>query len=415
MRFDAKRAKQMLPGEHITFDEFPGLRLQATASRRSWIYRYKSPVDGRMRQTKLGMWPTMSYSAAIAAWEAERAQRDAGVDTRLARRNNAPAPSAGAYTVKQVCLDYIAGHIETSRNKKSAVQATRLILNKLGAVQDLPAADLTRGQAFDLLAAQRHAPQNAAKLRAELGAAWDYALDAGKLMPDTPNWWRQVMRGKLRSKGRVVAGERVTTKRVLSTDELRILIPWLPNFSAAVEDVLTLYLWTALRGAEICAMEGREVREESDGLWWTIPKAKTKNKNIADATDHRVPLVGRARSIVLRRKEQYGAGSLFPARAGVPIKQKIIQHAVWMRQPYSDVPKVEHLPPVPVTRWAPHDLRRTARTLLASLGCPREVGETILGHVLPGVEGIYNRHTYDAEKRVWLTRLSDHLESLVGG
>ena len=63
-----------------------------------------------------------------------------------------------------------------------------------------------------------------------------------------------------------------------------------------------------------------------------------------------------------------------------------------------------------VTHWSPHDLRRTGRTLLAAMGCPHEVGETILGHVLTGVAGVYNLHRYDAERRLWLTRLAGHLQ-----
>lgn len=62
----------------MSFEAFPGLRLQATTSRRSWTYRFKSPVDGRMRQQKLGEWPAMSYAAAIAEWQQIRARRDAG-------------------------------------------------------------------------------------------------------------------------------------------------------------------------------------------------------------------------------------------------------------------------------------------------------------------------------------------------
>jgi len=49
MRFDAKAAQQLKPDTHMGFETFPGLRLEATASRRNWTYRFKSPVDGRMR------------------------------------------------------------------------------------------------------------------------------------------------------------------------------------------------------------------------------------------------------------------------------------------------------------------------------------------------------------------------------
>jgi hypothetical protein len=63
----------------MSFEAFPGLRLGATTSRRSWTYRFKSPVDRRMRQQKLGEWPAMSQAAAIAQWQQIRARRDAGV------------------------------------------------------------------------------------------------------------------------------------------------------------------------------------------------------------------------------------------------------------------------------------------------------------------------------------------------
>jgi len=58
-----------------------------------------------------------------------------------------------------------------------------------------------------------------------------------------------------------------------------------------------------LRGGEIVVMEGKELSKEPDGLWWTIPKAKTRNTNRASATDHRVPLAGRAEKLVQRRLE----------------------------------------------------------------------------------------------------------------
>jgi len=52
--------------------------------------------------------------------------------------------------------------------------------------------------------------------------------------------------------------------------------------------------------------------------------------------------------------------------------------------------------------------------MLAALGCPHEVAEAVLGHLLPGVAGVYNRHRYDKEKREWLTRLATHREHITG-
>src|SRR5436190_20747645 len=78
--FDARKAKQLEPGEHLTIAYCPGLRLQATVNRRTWSYRYRSPLDGRMRQVKIGAWPAVGVAAASTAWAKLKAVRVHGVD-----------------------------------------------------------------------------------------------------------------------------------------------------------------------------------------------------------------------------------------------------------------------------------------------------------------------------------------------
>ena len=58
-----------------------------------------------------------------------------------------------------------------------------------------------------------------------------------------------------------------------------------------------------------------------------------------------------------------------------------------------------------VSDWRPHDLRRTAKTLLARAGVRPDISERLMGHVQAGVEGIYDRHTYADEKSDALNRL----------
>ncbi len=60
-----------------------------------------------------------------------------------------------------------------------------------------------------------------------------------------------------------------------------------------------------------------------------------------------------------------------------------------------------------------HDLRRTCRSLLASLGVPGHVAERCLNHKLKGVEGIYNRHDYFDERRDALDLLAKKLAVLI--
>jgi len=73
----------------------------------------------------------------------------------------------------------------------------------LGDFGNLDAAKVTRAQAFGLLESFLDTPVVAANLRGELGAACDYGHDAGRLDENAPNWWRLIMRGKLRSKGHI--------------------------------------------------------------------------------------------------------------------------------------------------------------------------------------------------------------------
>jgi hypothetical protein len=91
MNFDARSAKVLTPGQHIIISDYPGFRLVAFAKVRTWIYRYKSPVDKRMRQISIGHWPSMSFPTAIVAWEQLKIQRDNDIDHALEtkpERNN---------------------------------------------------------------------------------------------------------------------------------------------------------------------------------------------------------------------------------------------------------------------------------------------------------------------------------------
>src|SRR5262249_34029248 len=59
-----------------------------------------------------------------------------------------------------------------------------------------------------------------------------------------------------------------------------------------------------------------------------------------------------------------------------------------------------------------HDLRRTLRTGLAKLGVSFEVAERVLNHAMPGLQAVYNRYNYLAEKRTALTLWAEHVLAL---
>ena len=65
-----------------------------------------------------------------------------------------------------------------------------------------------------------------------------------------------------------------------------------------------------------------------------------------------------------------------------------------------------------VRGWRFHDLRRTARSLMSRAGVQSEHAERVLGHAIGGVEGIYDRHSYDAEKAAALQKLATLIEQI---
>ena len=63
-----------------------------------------------------------------------------------------------------------------------------------------------------------------------------------------------------------------------------------------------------------------------------------------------------------------------------------------------------------------HDLRRTAASrMTGDLGVNRLTVSKILNHVESGVTSVYDRHSYDAEKRHALDAWGRRLEEIVSG
>jgi integrase len=67
----------------------------------------------------------------------------------------------------------------------------------------------------------------------------------------------------------------------------------------------------------------------------------------------------------------------------------------------------------PLPNWTLHDLRRTAKTLMTRAGVRPDISERVLGHVIAGVEGTYDRHSYADEKRDALEKLAAMIERIL--
>lgn len=421
--FSARTAKLAKPGDVFLVESASGLRLVVSESKRSWVYRHRD--DQKIKQIKLGEWPAMGLGDAVAKWAELRDQRSLGVDL-VDEKKKAKAPkikNIGEFqTMRELLEDFLDNFIDKERKLASA-KAARSRLSRL-LIEDpifakMHPREVNRAVAFQVLDSRKDLPTATKVLRSLLGQAVERALDAGRVDPDVSNWWRSVLHGKLRSKGKIVDGNHVgRSKRVLTEDELRLVLPWMKSqMPAMFRDITMLYLLTGLRGGEIIGLRQEYVRHESDGWWITIPASTLKMGRDLDTIDHRVPLVGEALAIIQSRMSQAREGYLFwTNRGGVfrPYTQRAFSRYIYDIQPdYNSKTKVKRKDLCPVHGWSAHDLRRTARTLLASMGCPEHVGEAIVGHKPRNdMVSTYNRHSYDAEKRSWLTHLFSRLKKL---
>jgi integrase len=189
-------------------------------------------------------------------------------------------------------------------------------------------------------------------------------------------------------------GREKPRERVLSDDEVRTL--WARLDTARMERrtaaALRLILATGQRPGEIRAMRWDEI----EGAWWTIPSEKTKNE-----TTHRVPLTALALELLGER----GEGFVFPTRGKLGhLGDTSLNHACRVNMKHFEI-----------LTFSPHDLRRTTGTRLGELGFNRLVQDKVLNHKDRTVGGIYDRHSYDKEKRQALEAWERRLRMIILG
>ncbi len=189
--------------------------------------------------------------------------------------------------------------------------------------------------------------------------------------------------------------------RVLTTDEIRALWHGLEGAKIAegIKLALRLQLVTGQRKGEIISAAWEEI--DLADKWWTIPPEKAKNKMA-----HRVPLSPLAMELLQAEKNITGDSPwIFPSpQTDRHITPEAVDHA--LRRP--------GLEALGFT-FVPHDLRRTAASHMTGMGISRLVVSKILNHVERGITAVYDRHSYDQEKRQALESWGRKLQVIVEG
>jgi integrase len=179
--------------------------------------------------------------------------------------------------------------------------------------------------------------------------------------------------------------------RILNDDELRLV--WRQaEANGAFGAFVRLLLLTGQRREKVATMKWADV---IDGVW-TIATAEREKGN---AGSLRLP--AQAIEIINAQLRLTGNPYVFAAAHGDGPANGFSKS------------KAEFVKRCGVSGWSLHDLRRTARSLMARADVRPDIAERVMGHAIGGVEGVYDRHRYDDEKADALAKLASLIESIV--
>jgi integrase len=350
-----------------------GIRVSA-GGRRTWTLMYRH--GSRKRRLKLGTYPAMTLAVA----------RDrAGAALRQVAEGEDPAglkqAEKRAETFAELADDYLERYAK-KRKRTWRLDDRALKKDVLPAIGSRKVKDVERADVRRLLQniVARGATIQANRTHALVSKIFNWAIseDVATVNP---------------VRGIEKPGVEQQRDRILTDDEIRAV--WLacdqetPSFGIAVK----LRLLTAQRSGEVTRMRWQDI----EGEWWTIPAEHAKN-----GLAHRVPLS-------------------LQARVEIDAMGNRSQTVGWVfRSSRQDGPFVSNWRSIGRIRrhsgvdFVMHDLRRTAASrMTGDLGVNRLTVSKILNHVESGVTSVYDRHSYDAEKRQALDAWGRRLEQII--
>ena len=370
-----------------------GVRVTA-AGARAFILNYR--LRGREHRFTIGAWPDWSALKAVREARNLRQRVDRGEDPL---KDRAPTPTMKS--VSSVIDDFMTRYV---RNKERPLRSAdqiqsafdRLVKPRIGKIG---VYELRRSHVAEMLdkVEDEAGPVQADRVRAYLRKALSWYAERDDEFNLNAAFVRVAARANPKERAR---------SRILADHELRIVWPLLSE-AGTFGALLKALLLTAQRRDEVAKMTWTEIG--TDGTW-TIPaeRYKTKRPNF-------VPLSRAALAVIAAQTKHDNCDYVFPSRTKTPFsgfgKSKAkLDRAVLaaLKMQAKKGVKVE-----PIPNWTLHDLRRTAKTLMARAGVRPDISERVLGHLIAGVEGTYDRHSYADEKRDALEKLAVMIERIL--
>lgn len=326
----------------------------------TWTYAYKHA--GRMRRITLGEYPAIGLGAARETADEMRKQRRAGTDPSAQRDRERAAQASADIAFDALCDLYIK-HTQ-ARGKQSWKADEGLLKRPKAAFGKRAASAVTKPELIELLVGvARTSKTSANRMQTVLHTMLKWAAERGSVPINL-----------LAGVGRV-GGKETEKERVLTLAELKTFLPLLDALSVPdnVRRALRVILLTAQRPGEVAGMMRSELHDlDGPAPHWIIPTAKTKNK----LAEHTVPLSPTALRLIIEalnvpQGETNGANDQ-------PVFADNLKGVSTLAR-YSLNEAVRRIvTDNKVLAFTPHDLRRTAATIVQAARPPRRLREGAL-------------------------------------
>lgn len=380
MSLTVRQIRKLMPREkRYSLADGDGLQLTMMPSgRKSWAWRYR--LHGAAGAIGLGVWPEMSLAQARAAMRQTRTAIEAGASREAAQIVDKRITLADFG--KRWMAEVVAKARKNPRTMERYLE--RDVYPLLGRRR---VAEITGWEVQRLIFARRDAgrPEAAAALRYLLKRLFDYALVCGVIEknPTDLTPLKYVTQHRSRS-------------RTLSEAELRSFFQGVRNpHLGRLGPALEIMLLTLCRKSELRLARWEHV--DLARAEWHLPEELSKS-----GLPQIFYLSRQAVALFERLKKMAGlAEMVLPARNAIQVAMTPSTLNKAMERVHWGIP-----------HFTPHDLRRTGSTLLNEMGYSADWIEIALGHVIPGIRGIYNRARYGAERRKMLQEWADWLDRL---
>lgn len=382
-----------------------GLRVTPSGAK-TWFYWYRR---GRVkRRWTIGPFPQISLADAR-----QQARNAYGKDPAGEKVDGRHAPTFGA-------LGDAYLRLHAKPHKKSWARDQQRIERDLALWKHIPVKDITRKMVQALLdqiadPQGRNAPGSARTTKLLLSKMFNFALPRDFGIDFNPVIGTQAPKAQHR-------------QRFLLDSEIVRLLTALDEESEQGHHLLAhwflLILLTAQRPGEVAVMRWdqldlfEEARAHEATGWWNVRTSKNGQPIHAALSPEAVRLLRALRIWSEREHARIEANCAW--RRGPRSMSAHVFPAGDTAEAVEDTPMGSDQSPATervrtrmrVRDWTPHDLRRTASTLMGRLKVTRFIIDRVLNHTDATVGGIYDRFTYTEERMDAVTKLGAHVAAL---